>query len=121
MTVFLISDLEFAIPNFALEPERLWTKFFEHTWGKDIDFRNHPDFSKKYYLRADNENEVRGFFRDRLIGFLETHPDVHIESQRGKLLIYDKRETLSSEEIQSVLIFVEGFVQLLARIEPQPA
>ena len=40
MTVFLISDLEVAIPNFALEPERLWTKFFEHTWGKDIDFRN---------------------------------------------------------------------------------
>jgi len=121
MTVFLISDLEFAIPNFALEPERLWTKFFEHTWGKDIDFRNYPDFSKKYYLRAENENEVRGFFSDRLISFLETHPDVHIESQRGKLLIYDKRETSSSEDIQSVLIIVEAFVQVFARIEPQPA
>ena len=120
MTVFLVSDLGFAIPNFALEPERLWTKFFEHTWGKDIDFRNHPDFSKKYYLRADNEIEVRGFFRDSLIGFLEKQPDVHIESQRGKLLIYDKREKLSSEEIQSVLIFLEGFVQELAKIEPQP-
>ena len=121
MTVFLISDLEFTIPNFALEPERLWTKFFEHTWGKDIDFPNHSDFSKKYYLRAGNENEVRGFFRDSLIAFLETQPDVHIESQRGKLLIYDKREKLSSEEIQSVLIFVEGFVRQLAKIEPQPA
>jgi hypothetical protein len=121
MTVFLISDLEFAIPNFALEPERLLTKFFEHTWGKDIDFRNHPDFSKKYYLRADNENEVRGFFTARLIAFLETQADVHIESQRGKLLIYDKREKLSSEEIQSVLFFVEGFVHQLSKIEPQPA
>ena len=121
MTVFLISDLEFPVPNFALEPERLWTKFFEHTWGKDIDFRNHPDFSKKYYLRADNEIDVRGFFREGLIGFLEKQPDVHIESQRGKLLIYDKREKLSSEEIQSVLLFVEGFVQQLTKIEPQPA
>jgi hypothetical protein len=121
MTVFLVSDLGFAIPNFTLKPEILWTKFFEHTWGKDIDFRNHPDFSKKYYLRAENENEVRGFFSDRLISFLETHPDVHIESQRAKLLIYNRWETLSSEDIQSVLIFVEAFVKVLARIEPQPA
>jgi hypothetical protein len=37
--------------------------------GKDIDFRNHPDFSKKYYLRADNEIEVRGFSGIVLIGF----------------------------------------------------
>jgi hypothetical protein len=64
---------------------------------------------------------VRGFFREGLIGFLEKQPDVHIESQRGKLLIYDKREKLSSEEIQSVLLFVEGFVQQLTKIEPQPA
>ncbi len=121
MTVFHVSDLHFSIPNFALEPERLWTKFFEHTFGKDIDFRDHPDFSKKYYLRADDENTVRGFFRGNIIAFLESKPDMHIESQRGKLLIYDKREKLSIEEIQTVLMFINGFVDELARIEPQLA
>lgn len=119
MTVFVVSDLDITIPAFALEPERLWTKLFEHSFGRDIDFPQHPDFSKKYYLRADHDQAVRRFFREHLITFLEMHQDIHIESRRGKLLIYDKHSKLSSEEIQSVLLFIKGFMDKLERV-PQP-
>jgi MFS superfamily sulfate permease-like transporter len=119
MTVFLVSDLHLSIPNFALEPERLWTKIFEHIFGSDIDFNDHPEFSKRYYLRAEDEEAGRGFFRENIIGFLAEQTDMHIEAQRGKLLIYNKRETLSAEEIQVALMFVESFVQELTRTQPQ--
>ena len=57
MTIIHLSDLDFAIPDFALEPERMWTKFSELTFGKDIDFKDHERFSRMYYLRSDDETE----------------------------------------------------------------
>jgi hypothetical protein len=89
-------------------------------FGKDIDFKEHPDFSSKYYLRAEDEDNIRRFFRDNLIGYLTTHSLAHVESQRSKLLIYEKRETLSAAEIVDVLAFVEGFVNVLNKVEAQP-
>ena len=55
-----------------------------------------------------------------VISFLESHSLAHVESQRSKLLIYEKRETLSPTEIADVLAFVEGFVNVLNKVEAQP-
>ncbi|MEP6736200.1 MAG: SulP family inorganic anion transporter [Chryseolinea sp.] len=121
LTVMQITDLEGYIPGFSLEPERLWTKFSELAFGKDIDFKDHPDFSSKYYLRGENESTVRSFFNETLVRYIETHPVVHVESYKNKLLIYAKLDTLSPEEINSVLGFAAGFVGAIAKGEVQPA
>ncbi len=121
LTVFYISDLDFHIPGFSLEPEGLWTKFSEIAFGKDIDFGDHPDFSSKYYLRGEEEQSIRRFFGDQLIGYLESSSVVHVESQRNKLLIYAKPETLSPQDIQRVFDFVDGFVSAMSKVEVQPA
>ncbi|MEO8473049.1 MAG: SulP family inorganic anion transporter [Chryseolinea sp.] len=121
LTVMQITDLEGYIPGFSLEPERLWTKFSELAFGKDIDFKDHPDFSSKYYLRGENESMVRSFFNETLVRYIETHPVVHVESYKNKLLIYAKLDTLSPEEINSVLGFAAGFVGAIAKAEVQPA
>jgi hypothetical protein len=119
VTVVMISDLSFEIPNFALEPEKLWTKLFEHTFGKDVDFIDHPDFSGKYYLRADDEESVHRFFSESLINYLEAQPDIHIESQRGKFLFYQKLDRLATDEIQSILMFCESFINQLSKLQSQ--
>ena len=119
-TVVHVSDMDIQVPNFSLEPEKLWTKFSELTFGKDIDFKDHPAFSSTYYLRADDEQNVRRFFHDSLTSFLETHTLAHVESQKNKLLIYEKRDTLSPREITNVLVFVEGFINALNKVEAQP-
>jgi len=115
MTVVHVSDLNLTIPDFALEPEGLWTKFSELTFGKDIDFKDHPEFSSRYYLRGDDEAAIRNFFNNGLIHFLETHEQLHIESHRNKLLVYMKREPLMTTEIQQVLRFIAAFVKISAR------
>jgi MFS superfamily sulfate permease-like transporter len=121
MTVVHVSDLEFTMPDFALEPEQLWSKFSEITSGKDIDFKNHPLFSKKYYLRGQDETAIRNFFNENILDYLETHGDIHVESHKNKLLVYMKYSELTTEEINFVLQFIEGFVSAVGNVSTRTA
>ena len=113
VTVLHVSDIDVIVPEFALEPEQLWTKISEMSTGKDIDFKDHPDFSKQYYLRGPNENAVREFFTETLIAYLETHDNIHVECHRNKLLIYKKRDQLDVAEIRAMIQFIEGFLKAI--------
>jgi len=113
ITVAYLADIKLSIPDFALEPEGMWSKVSEVVNGKDIDFHEFPGFSKKYYLRGENENAIREFFNESLIRFLENESEIHIECHANKLLIYKKRDLLNTSEIQSVMIFVEAFIKVI--------
>lgn len=115
ITVVQVSETDFQIPDFALEPEGLWSKLFEGVAGKDIDFAAYPVFSKKYYLRGENETLITSFFSEQIIHFLENREEMHIECHRNRLLIYKKRDLLESSEILYVSKFAEDFLQLLLK------
>jgi hypothetical protein len=117
ITVLHLSDLRGSIPDLALEPEALWTKFSELSFGRDIDFPEHPGFSKKYYLRGDNESAIRNFFNADLIQFLDTHEGLHIESHRNKILIYARRNELVPQEIETVLHFGIELLNVIDKYE----
>ncbi len=113
ITIFHVSELNQLIPDFALEPEGLWSKLFEGVSGKDIDFDNHPEFSKKYYLRGSDESQIRNFFTEALIQFLENREEMHVECHRNRLIFYKKRDLLLPSEILYVAKFAEDFVSTL--------
>jgi MFS superfamily sulfate permease-like transporter len=119
ITVVSISEVDIKVPDFALEPERLWSKLFEGVAGKDIDFSSHPVFSKKYYLRGQQEEAVRKFFADSIIRFLENREEVHIECHRNRLLFYKKRDLLTASEIPYVVKFALEFLQLIKQTEEE--
>jgi MFS superfamily sulfate permease-like transporter len=121
ITIAHVSDVDFVAPDFALEPEQMWTKLSELSFGQDIDFDNHPQFSRKYYLRGDDEKAVRGFFTEDVIKFLESHDGVHIEAHKNKLLVYLKRDQADAAEIRKMISFVEEFVAAVSRLEKQLA
>ncbi|MBY0432817.1 MAG: SulP family inorganic anion transporter [Cyclobacteriaceae bacterium] len=110
ITIVQASDLDFPVPDFALEPEGLWSKLFETVSGKDIDFADYPEFSKKYYLRSVDEPTVRHFFTRTLVSFLENHEEMHIESHKHRLIFYKKRELLEPDEIKALVKFAEDFL-----------
>lgn len=112
ITVIQISDTSLTIPDFALEPEGLWSKFSELVNGKDIDFNAFPVFSKKYYLRGEDEIGIRKFFDESVVQFLENKEEMHIECHKNKLLLYKKRDTLSPVEILDTIAFVEDFLMV---------
>jgi MFS superfamily sulfate permease-like transporter len=113
ITVSHISEIEIPIPDFALEPEGLWSKVSEFASGKDIDFTDHPNFSKKYYLRGPDEDAVRNFFTDNLIRFFESHDEIHVECHKHRLLIYVKRDLLELPEIELLERFSEELLNVI--------
>lgn len=114
ITALMISEHDIHIPDFALEPEGLWSKFSELSGGKDIDFNEYPVFSKKYYLRSDNELAVRNFFGEAMIRFFEAHEEMHVECHKSKLLIYVRRDVLNTNDILALQKFAD---ELMGTIE----
>jgi len=119
ITILQVSETDMIIPDFALEPEGLWSKLFEGVVGKDIDFKNHPVFSKKYYLRGRSETEIRDFFSEQIIQFLENREEMHIECHRNRLIFYKKRDLLEPSEILYTSKFAEEFIALIHQKEEQ--
>lgn len=110
ITILQFSETDQLIPDFALESENLWSKLMERVAGKDIDFADHPAFSKKYYLRGDNEAAIRNFFSEPVIQFLENREEMHIECHRNRLIFYKKRDLLEPSEIAYISKFATEFV-----------
>ena len=112
ITIIHLTEIDIPIPDFALEPEGLWSKLFEGVSGKDIDFAGYPDFSKKYYLRGENEAAIASFFTEPIIHFLENREEMHIECHRHRLIFYKKRDLLEPAEIKYTVEFAESFLLL---------
>jgi MFS superfamily sulfate permease-like transporter len=121
ITLVQVSETGIVIPDFALEPESLWSRFSELVAGKDIDFKSFPGFSAKYYLRGYKEEAIREFFNDSVIRFLENNEEMHIESHKSKLLFYKKRDLLTASEIKSIVAFVEDLTNIVTENASQPA
>jgi hypothetical protein len=119
ITVIHVSEIDISIPEFALEPEGLWSKLSELSGGRDLDFTEYPAFSKKYYLRSEAEDQVRQFFSEPIIRFLENREEMHIECHRNKLLFYKKRDVLEPSEIDYVVQFAEDFLAVLYQSNAQ--
>ena len=109
----LHATLNTMLPNFALEPEGLWSTLFKNTLGKDINFSAYPEFSKKYYLRGETEATIESFFNDRIVKLLEKNEEMHIECYNKHLIFYKKRDLLSVSETESLLKFAEEFIALI--------
>ena len=93
------------VPVFTLDREGLLERLYALTGYKDIDIKNHADFSKRFYLRGENENAIRSLFNDELVLFFESNAYYHIESSKDGVLIFGKERIASIKEIKALLDF----------------
>jgi carbonic anhydrase len=93
------------VPVFILDREGLLERLYALTGYKDIDIKNHADFSKRFYLRGENESEIRSLFNDELVLFFESNAYYHIESSKDGLLVFSKERMASIKEIKALLDF----------------
>lgn len=116
ITLLHLTEIDQSIPDFALEPEGLWTKLTELSFGKDIDFHEFPDFSKKYYLYGADEKAIRSFVDDSFVHFFERHQAMHVECHKNKFVIYKRRDILDGDEIVLLEKFAGEFINLLEKV-----
>ena len=112
-STFLQIRAPYKMPVFVLDKENLMSSFYGLSGLQDIDFKEHPDFSKRFFLSGEDKKSIRSFFTDDLIFFFESHPLYYIESKGDSLLIRGKERLASIQEIKQMLAFAEQLIRLL--------
>jgi len=109
-TTVQVIRLPKLIPKFIVDKEGLFdtvfnrVKVFSGSSG-DINFKKNKGFSNKFLLRGEEEAEIREFFTDDLIQFLEDNEIHHIESNGEALMIFKYLHIAKTEEVQNMLSF----------------
>ncbi len=110
-----IVHLPVRIPKFLLEKEGIFDKIFDKIMAfsgyKDIDFELYPNFSDKYLLMGDNQEELEAFFTKSIVQYLEQKEVYHIESNGEALLIFKKLKFAKTNETLDILDFSEHLIE----------
>lgn len=110
---FLLFKSPEKLPVFVLDKEDFKSTLYQWAGFDDINFTNHPDFSKRFNLRGNDRVAIRKLFHSELIYFFESHPIFHIESNGSHLLIKGKDRLSSLQEIKIMLAFAKDLMTLL--------
>ena len=119
-TTVQLLHLPKEIPSFVLEQEGIFDKLFDRmpfiaAKQKDIDFSEHPIFSKKLKLTGENVDAIRELFTAPLITFLESEEVYHIECNGDALIIFKSLRISNTGEIKNMVRFSEEFVKHLVQ------
>lgn len=113
----MVLNLNKKIPVFALEKEgvlgNIFDKVVAFTGYKDINFEMYPEFSKKFLLMGNNESEIRSFFTEEVINFLENHQIYHIESNGEALFVFNKIKLARTDETIEFIAYAKELASLL--------
>ena len=109
-TVILFESDEMRFPNFALRPENLFHKIGQVFGYQDIDFDSHPEFSKRYLLKGENESAVRSTFSADTLAFYESDQKLSTEAAGGQLIHYRAAKLVPPNDISE---FIKQGVRVL--------
>ncbi len=70
---------------------------------QDIDFDTHPDFSKRYLLKGDDESEIRKLFRLDTLSFYESHGKLSTEAAGHQLIHYHANRRVPPEKLSEFI------------------
>lgn len=102
-TVMVMDCEKLQLPRFILHPENIFDKIGSIFGRKDINFDAAPMFSKRYFLRGDDEAAVRGLFNARVLGYFEQHPGLSIECDGSRLIYYRTSKRVPPDKFQAFL------------------
>jgi len=74
--------------NTIIRPESFYDKCIDFFIHVEIDFKEHKEFSKKYYLITENEQLVRDNLNKRIMDLFCNYNDIYIEFRNNKCLFF---------------------------------
>ena len=106
---------DYAFPDFTASPESPFDKVFSAFGYQDLDFDHHPEFSRRYIVRGEDEAAIRDVFSDDVLSFFEEHPGTFADAIDNQLFVYCLYQRVPPEEVES---FVELAQKLLSLMPP---
>jgi hypothetical protein len=96
-----------TLPGFELRHEHIFYKIAALFGYQDIDFPEHPEFSRRYLLRGSDEAAVRALFSPALIEFFQQLANENrwwvVEGTGERLLVYRPEKRLNPAELPQFL------------------
>ena len=87
-TVAAVQSTELVIPDFIMRPERKLDLVGSLLGRQDIDFADHPAFSKAFVLKSGDETATRDFFDTALLDYFAAHGTISFEAAQGAFLYF---------------------------------
>lgn len=115
LSVVVVQSADLHAPSCHLRPQIVFWDPIGALFGKqDINFADHPEFSKAFVLKSDMEEQARAFFDPGLLDFFSQHADISFETREGAFLYFRqwKRVDPAVDAIQDFL--GEGYAALQA-------
>jgi hypothetical protein len=103
------------LPAFSLRPESVFDRIGAWFGAQDINFEDHPAFSKMYLLQGPDEQAIRDLFADPVLAFYEGRPGLNTEGGGSRLLFYRHNKQV---EPTGLLSFLEEGFEVLAAFRP---
>lgn len=101
-TVLFIQSRKLELPEFYLRPESWMDRLGRYLGWEDIDFVNHPDFSRKYFLKGEIEELIRDLFNDDVLHYFTLKDGWHLEGIGFFLILYRENKLLDPEAIMTM-------------------
>jgi MFS superfamily sulfate permease-like transporter len=109
--------LDKEVPPFVLRREEFVDRVFDRVrvFGtmRDINFKTNPEFSKQYYLKGDNRDEIIAFFNEDLLNYFVENPIEQIECTGKEMLIAGGIGITKTEDIVPRIKSLEELIQLI--------
>jgi MFS superfamily sulfate permease-like transporter len=114
-TVILIKHIEKKIPYFVLQEETTIDFLGDLLGFKDIDFKDFPEFSKRYLLWGKDSLSIRHLFSKELLEFIMVNDTFFVQSLNHGLLIHQNYEALSALQTRKAIEFAKVFHEILLK------
>ncbi|MCP4784731.1 MAG: hypothetical protein GY903_03035 [Fuerstiella sp.] len=105
-TVVSVESDSLSLPRFTLWSEGLWAKLGAMMGAQDIDFDEHPEFSKSFVLKGDDVTAIRDFFDVEKLDFFAERKGAYVETAPHQF-IYFRGKRRKPEQIRELM--TEGY------------
>lgn len=115
LSVVVVRSADLHAPSCHLRPSIVFWDPIGALFGKqDVNFADHPEFSKAFVLKTDSEEETRAFFDQGLLDFFIKHADISFETREGAFLYFRQWKRIDPG-VESLRDFLgEGYAVLQA-------
>lgn len=91
------------MPAFMLRRKQAGDTIASWFRGRGIEFVGRPMFSKRYYLRGDDEPAIRAVFTEPVVTYFEENPGLFVEAAGNEMLVYRLGQKVKPEGIGEFL------------------
>lgn len=112
-TIVRIKSKRLALPSFSLMPRSMFHRISELLGWDSVELEHHPEFSRKYTLRAGGDDEsVRRLFAPSIVAYFEQRAEtISVQGHGQQLLVFGDMELVDPKDIRA---FVDD-AQAIAR------